>query len=215
MIDDFKRLCPEGVSLGYRRVEAGDARFLLAEEQRSLVTKSLPRRDQSGAARFVARQLLASRGWPDAVIGRASSGAPVWPDTIVGSLAHDDEVAVAAIGFSSDYRALGVDVEPALRLPEEIRALVRHADDRTPQGFDEALMDRLLFCAKEAVYKAVFPLDYVMLDYEDICVDLVQGFAETKMGRGVELLYTLNSRISVLAYIKQHRTASCVSPALV
>ncbi|NKX17147.1 hypothetical protein HGG75_24200 [Ochrobactrum pseudogrignonense] len=130
MIDDFKRLCPEGVSLGYRRVEAGMRDFYW-QRNSAAVTKSLPRRDQSGAARFVARQLLASRGWPDAVIGRASSGAPVWPDTIVGSLAHDDEVAVAAIGFSSDYRALGVDVEPALRLPEEIRALVRHADDRT------------------------------------------------------------------------------------
>lgn len=201
MIDDFKRLCPQGISLGYRRVEAGDARFLLAEEQRSLVTKSLPRRDQSGAARFVARQLLASRGWPDAVIGRASSGAPVWPDTIVGSLAHDDGVAVAAIGCSSDYRALGVDVEPALGLPEDIRALVRHKADRTPESAESALMDRLLFCAKEAVYKAVFPLDRVLLEYEDIITDLDNGTAVTRTGWFINLAYTIDVRIWVLAYM--------------
>ncbi|GAA5629104.1 4'-phosphopantetheinyl transferase Npt [Brucella sp. NBRC 12953] len=205
MIADFKRLCPEGISLGYRRVEPGDARFLLAEEQRSIVTKSLPRRDQSGAARFVARQLLADRGMAEMAIGRAPSGAPVWPQTIVGSLAHDDMVAVAAIGSAADYQALGVDVEPAMGLPEEIRALVRHKADRTPESAESALMDRLLFCAKEAVYKAVFPLDRVMLNYEDICVDFVKGRAETKTGRGVELVYALNSRLWVLSYLKQRK----------
>ncbi len=206
MLDELRVLCPQGVSLGYRRIEQGDARLLLAEEQRSIVTKALPRRDQSGAARCVARELLAVRGYPDAAIRRSPEGAPLWPHGIVGSLAHDEEVAVAAIGWAADYRALGVDVEPALGLPEEIRALVRHADDRTPSGGDEALMDRLLFCAKEAVYKAVFPLDHVMLNYEDIGVDLVKGRAETKTGRAVQLIAALNSRVWVLACLGQRET---------
>jgi len=67
-------------------------------------------------------------------------------------------------------------------------------------------MDRLLFCAKEAVYKAVFPLDHVMLNYEDICVDLVKGRAETKTGRSVQLIAALNSRVWVLAYLRQRET---------
>lgn len=201
MLEDLQVLCPQGVSLGYRRVRQGDARLLLAEEQRSIVTKSLPRRDQSGAARFVARQLLADRGMAEMAIGRAPSGAPVWPQPIIGSLAHDEEVAVAAIGWAADYRALGVDVEPAMGLPEEIRALVRHKADRTPESAESALMDRLLFCAKEAVYKAVFPLDRVLLEYEDIITDLDNGTAVTRTGWFINLAYTIDLRIWVLAYM--------------
>lgn len=90
-------------------------------------------------------------------------------------------------------------------MPEEIRALVRPTDDKTPQGADGALMDRLLFRAKEAVFKVVFPLEHVMLKYEDIWIDFVQGRAETTTGRGVELGYALNFLIWVLAYPKGYK----------
>src|SRR5262249_38730085 len=77
-----------------------------------------------GAARIVARQLLKRLGQPECAIPRTSGGASAWPAGVVGSLAHDSRVAVAAVGLSRDVGAVGIDVEPAESLPPELLDLV-------------------------------------------------------------------------------------------
>ena len=70
----------------------------------------------------------------------------------------------------------------------------------TPQELrriaDDPLRGRLLFAAKEAVYKAVYPLDRVFLEFHDIEVDLALSQAMTRTGRIVALRYCISSRIS-------------------
>jgi 4'-phosphopantetheinyl transferase EntD len=131
---------------------------------------------------------------------RASSGAPVWPSGITGSLAHDDEMAVAAVAPVSHIASLGIDVEPAHPLPDDIFALVATGADRA-DPVNRHLAGRILFSAKEAVYKAVYPLDREVLGYEDIVVDLTTGAAMTKTGRGARLVYCVAPRVVVLAFI--------------
>lgn len=46
-------------------------------------------RRASGAARIVARQLLARLGCAQTELPKESSGAPRWPFGVVGSLAHE------------------------------------------------------------------------------------------------------------------------------
>ncbi|TIN50339.1 MAG: 4'-phosphopantetheinyl transferase, partial [Mesorhizobium sp.] len=55
--------------------------------------------------------------------------------------------------------------------------------------------------AKEAVYKAVYPLDREVLGYEDITVDLNAGQATTKTGRKARLVYCAAPRVVVLAFV--------------
>jgi 4'-phosphopantetheinyl transferase EntD len=159
-------------------------------------------RRASGAARRIAHGLLADIGFDDFAILRTPSGAPAWPDGITGSLAHDDEMAVAAVAPVSQIGSLGIDVEPARPLPDDIFALVATRADVT-RAADRHLAGRILFSAKEAVYKAVYPLDRQILGYEDITVDLNAGHATTKTGRQTMLAYCVDPRVVVLAVVRR------------
>lgn len=190
---------PEGIATGCRAIRAGDWRLLLPSEARSILAMRDHMRDASGAAREVARDLIGALGGTAVPILRSASGAPVFPPGFVGSLAHDDEFAVAAVAKSTDYAALGIDVEPAEPLPIDVASIVRIAGDVT-DGIDESLSARLLFSAKEAVYKAVFPRDRVILGYEDIVIDLAERSGGTRNGRSLKLVFIRSPRIVVLAY---------------
>src|SRR5262249_11656525 len=109
----LEALAPPRVAVGCRRIEEGDEKALLPEEAEAISQFVLGSRRARGGARRVARDLLVQFGHPNWSLPRPPGGAPVWPDGVVGSLAHDREVAVAAIGSRRDLAGLGIDVEPA------------------------------------------------------------------------------------------------------
>ncbi|WP_202362295.1 4'-phosphopantetheinyl transferase family protein [Mesorhizobium sp. 131-3-5] len=193
-------IAPRNVRTGCRVIGDADEAHLLPEEARSIPARQPAMRLASGAARWIAHRLLADIGITDVAIMRAPSGAPVWPDGIIGSLAHDDDMAVAAVAPVGGIVSLGIDVEPAEPLPDDIFAIVATGADRIGAA-DARLAGRILFCAKEAVYKAAFPLDREVLGYEDIAVDLDAGRATTKTGRKVSLAYCIAPRVVVLAFV--------------
>ncbi|MFD1984042.1 4'-phosphopantetheinyl transferase [Mesorhizobium newzealandense] len=193
-------IAPKSVRIGCRVIRDGDEAHLLPEEAHSIPARQPAMRRASGAARWIAHGLLADVGVNDFAILRAPSGTPVWPDGITGSLAHDDDMAVAAVAHVAHIASLGIDVEPAQPLPDDILALVATRADRTDTA-DRHLAGRILFCAKEAVYKAAYPLDREVLGYEDITVDLDAGRAVTKTGREVSLAYCVAPRVVVLAFV--------------
>lgn len=130
---------------------------------------------QSRCARALAIDLLHAQGAADvAEIRKDARGRPQWPQGFTGSLSHTDGYALAATGARSRCAALGVDVEPALPLPEEAARLVLNDDERRwldgIGGFD-AGEGRLLFCAKECVHKAIEPLRGAWLDFADVSID--------------------------------------------
>ncbi|WP_246683217.1 4'-phosphopantetheinyl transferase superfamily protein [Mesorhizobium sp. B2-1-3A] len=205
MAQALAALAPYGVRTGCRLIREGDETHLLPEEARSIPARQPAMRRASGAARWIAHRLLADIGFDDVALPRAPSGAPAWPDGIIGSLAHDDDMAVAAVATVATVGrilSLGIDVEPALPLPDDIFGIVVTAADRTGAA-DPRLAGRILFAAKEAVYKAAYPLDREVLGYEDIAVDLDAGRATTKTGRGVSLAYCVAPRVAVLAFVRE------------
>ncbi len=58
---------------------------------------------------------------------------------------------------------------------------------------------KLLFAAKEAVYKALYPLDRVFLEFRDIEVDLVSRTAATRTGHTLALRTCVSSHVVVVA----------------
>ena len=108
-------------------------------------------------------------------------GAPIWPAGVVGSLAHDEAVAVAAVGLRRDFASIGIDVEPAGALPADMFALVATPRERRMID-DDPVKAKLLFAAKEAVYKAVYPLDRVFLEFGGIEIDLATGNGDDMHG---------------------------------
>lgn len=194
----IEALAVPGLLIGHRVISAGDKNALLDEEAASIASPVLAVRRASGAARIVARELLVRLGYAHAAIPKGASGEPIWPAGISGSIAHDDRIAVAAVGLERDIRAVGIDVEPAVPLPPEMLELIA-----TPQELrriaDDPLRGKLLFAAKEAVYKAVYPLDRVFLEFRDIEVDLVSRTATTRTGHTIALRTCVSSHVVVVA----------------
>ncbi|OLP55630.1 hypothetical protein BJF92_08110 [Rhizobium rhizosphaerae] len=208
-----------GLRLGCRAIRPGDEAHLLpGERERAGAAPSTPgspaeplpaaaplsphRRAAlraSGAARRLAREMMVASGHPAAPIPRAASGAPLFPSGLIGSLAHDEEMAVAALAPAGPGLSLGIDVEPFAPLTNEIAALVRQPGDIMPRELDPAHAARLLFSAKEAIYKASFPLTGEVLGYEHIACDLTQGTALIASGQRLRLAFRLSPRIVVLA----------------
>src|SRR5919197_1670142 len=106
-----------GIMIGHRLISPGDEHALLPDEAPAFLSSVLRVRRASGAARIVARELLARLGHAQWPVVRSASGAPVWPVGVVGSLAHDARAAVATVGLARDINALGIDIEPAEQLP--------------------------------------------------------------------------------------------------
>ena len=191
-----------GVTVGHRLISPGDEHALLKEEAPAFAASVVKVRRASGAARIVARQLLTQLGHPDCALPKGPAGAPVWPPGIIGSLAHDSRVAVAAVGMRVDVGALGIDVEPAECLAPELLDLVATPRERLDLG-DDAYRGRLLFVAKEAVYKAVHPLDQTFLEHHDVEIDLANRKAVVRNGRVVELRFSISAHhLAALAFLR-------------
>jgi 4'-phosphopantetheinyl transferase EntD len=193
-----------GIAIGHRVISAGDEHALLPEEALAFATSVVKVRRASGAARIVARDLLARLGHGGCALPKCSGGAPTWPNGVVGSMAHDDRVAVAAVGRSRDVGAIGIDVEPAELLPAELLDMVATPLERLKIA-DDPYRGRLLFVAKEAVYKAVYPLDRTFLEHHDVEVDIVERKATVRNGRVVELRFSLSTHLVALAFLQELR----------
>jgi 4'-phosphopantetheinyl transferase EntD len=139
-------------------------------------------------------------GCPPRAIPKSDAGFPIWPEGMVGSLAHDDEVAMAALAAKSDFLSVGIDIEPAEPLEHGLLEIVATPNERLDAAGDP-IRGRLLFAIKEAVYKAVNPLDGVFLDHHDVEVSLTGGTAAVGQGRRVEFRYCVGGHIVVLAFI--------------
>ncbi|MGA9872329.1 MAG: 4'-phosphopantetheinyl transferase superfamily protein, partial [Rhodococcus sp. (in: high G+C Gram-positive bacteria)] len=76
----------------------------------------------------------------------------------------------AVLGYSMQVRSVGIDAEPHGPLPDGVLDAVSVAAERdwlTTVDSAEMHWDRLLFCAKEATYKAWEPLTGRWLGFED------------------------------------------------
>lgn len=156
----------------------------------ALVRGSAPCRvDEFAGARRCARAALAALGAQPTPIGRGPHGEPLFPAGYLGTLSHSDGIAVAAVAArSSGLRAIGIDVEPHAPLPPglaqeilvgEEQEMVRCAGRDRP----ETAWDRLVFCAKEATYKAWHHFGGGWLDFRDgkVQVDPVRQLCTTTL----------------------------------
>lgn len=190
-----------GVKLGHRLISPGDEDALLMEEAAAFAGSVVKVRRASGAARIVARQLLQQFGHPPCALPKGAAGAPVWPAGIIGSMAHDSRIAVAAVGMRADVGALGVDIEPAEPLPSELLDLVATPQEQLKLAHD-AYRGRLLFVAKEAAYKAVYPLDRMFLEHHDVEINLAERKAVVRNARVVELRFSTSAHhLVALAFL--------------
>jgi len=164
-----RRLFPACVRVAEMDPSEADPSRLHPAEQRQIERAAPGRRREYSAGRLLARSLLDSLGAAAAPLLNGPDRAPAWPAGFVGSISHCPTLCAVVVAPTPDICAVGVDVEPAAALAADIEPLVLTARDRDsiaqlPPPI-RALGSRLVFSAKEAFYKALYPTTGVFLDF--------------------------------------------------
>jgi len=107
---------------------------------------------------------------------------------------------VALAPKSGPLAALGVDVEEAQPLPEDLIDLVLLPRERNA-ALERPLLGRLIFAAKEAVYKAIHPLTGERLEYHDIACSPDLNVARIADGRSLPLFWIDAPRLVVVSVL--------------
>ena len=170
----IEEILPESVAAAEAFTDPPGVELFPAEEA-AIARAWDKRRREFTTARYCARLALARIGVPAAPIVPGERGAPGWPDGVVGSMTHCAGYRAAAVARATDVVTIGVDAEPNEPLPEGVeesvtgpaeRAWLSRMDVHRP----DVCWDRLVFSAKESVYKAWFPLPRRWLDFSEAVV---------------------------------------------
>jgi 4'-phosphopantetheinyl transferase EntD len=145
---------------------------LFPEEAEIIAHAVETRRREYAAVRSCARACLVRLGYPRVPILPGVGGAPMWPAGVQGSMTHCAGYAAAAVGPDRRISAIGIDAEPDAPLPDGVLDLVATPAEQDRLAAIEPApnspnWDRLLFSAKEAVYKAWFPIVGEWLDHQE------------------------------------------------
>jgi 4'-phosphopantetheinyl transferase EntD len=152
---------------------------LWPEEEALLGPRASPKRRQDFAAgRACARRALVQLGAPAGGILSGSNRQPLWPAGIVGSITHCSGYCAAAVAWAAHVCAIGIDAEVNAALEDGVVAQVCNAAEQewirsAPQG--DMPWATIVFCAKESIYKAWFPLTGRWLGFEDVMVRVDPG----------------------------------------
>ncbi|WP_116599839.1 MULTISPECIES: 4'-phosphopantetheinyl transferase family protein [Primorskyibacter] len=147
---------------------------LFAEETAATRKMVEKRHREFAAGRAAARAAMAELSLPPVAIPMGHDRAPVWPEGLCGSISHCAGAAVAVVAHHDTATALGIDIEddtpldadlwPDILTPQEVDWLMRQPE---PTRGRHA---KAIFSAKEAVYKAQYPLTGRMLRFHDVVI---------------------------------------------
>ena len=164
----IETLLPPNVSAVDRRGDVASA--APQPEEEPLIAGAVgARRAEFATARSCAREALSRLGAPTGAILRGPKREPLWPAGIVGSITHCIGYRAAAVARAQAVLTIGIDAEPHAAVPARVAPRLLDAEERA--WIDGAApgihWDRLIFSAKESVYKAWFPLARRWLGFED------------------------------------------------
>lgn len=174
---------------------AGCAQADPGQEQPAFAGEDLPgavpaRLREFRAGRAAARAALAEIGHPAMAIPHGQDRAPVWPAGIIGSITHSaTECLAIVLPVNGRVRGIGIDLEPVAPLTRDLWPAVldeveRQALAAIPECRQaEAAMAR--FVAKEAAYKAQYPLTLTLLGFHDLRLSFAAGGYRAELQRPV------------------------------
>lgn len=157
---------------------ADPSEIVLFPAEEAVVAAAVDKRRQEFATvRACARRALARLGHPPRPLLPDERGAPQWPGGVVGSMTHCAGYRSAAVARTSDVETVGIDAEPHSPLPDGVLDLIARPEERERldalgAARPDIAWDRLLFSAKESVYKAWFPLTQEWLDFQEVSVTI-------------------------------------------
>ena len=143
------------------------------------------RRQEFSAGRAHARTVLQRLGLDSPVVPVGADRSPRWPRGFVGSISHAGELVLAVAASCTRVRALGVDLEPGLPLDNDLVNRICRPEElsRLAASAEPLRQAKLIFSAKESVYKCVAPQMGIFLDFPDLEI-IFDGEPERFHARG-------------------------------
>jgi 4'-phosphopantetheinyl transferase EntD len=168
MID---QILPPAIQTAFRYDDLGPA-LLFPEETDHIARAVDKRRREFGTVRACAREALSELGFPPQPILPGRRGAPTWPDGVIGSMTHCDGYRAAAVALAGDAAGVGIDAEPGAPLPNGVLEAIALPAERRRLEILSARhpgvpWDRMLFSAKESVFKVWYPIVGTELAFEE------------------------------------------------
>ena len=151
---------------------------LLKAEQALVVGAAQTRIEQFTAGRVCSRIALSRFGVATTTpILQTEDRAPIWPPGFVGSISHTDTWCAAAVARAEQVRSIGIDMEPATPLQESLwrRVCTPKERDWLHGLASPGLMGKVLFSAKESVYKCQYPLTTEFLGFHAVELEIDDG----------------------------------------
>ena len=148
---------------------------LLKSEEALVEGAAQTRIEQFSAGRVCSRIALGRLGVAATTpILRGEDRAPIWPPGFIGSISHTDTWCAAAVARTEDIRSLGIDLESSTPLKEALlkRVCTPKERDWLHQLPAPGVTGKILFSAKEAVYKCQYPLSNQFLGFHAVEIEL-------------------------------------------
>lgn len=154
-----------------------DALSQLSATERQAVQRAIPARQREFATgRVQARRLLQGLGVAPAALLPGPDRDPLWPEGVAGSISHNRECCAVAVCPVSHSRSLGIDVEFTTPLEPELweRILTPRELSRLAQApaSERGSIAKLIFSAKESLYKYQYPLTRERLEFHEVEIEL-------------------------------------------
>lgn len=170
----FASLLPDWVRVSEMDPATADSAMLLPEERTFVAAAVERRRREFAAGRNLAHSLLAGLG-KEAPLRREPDGRPAWPPGIVGSITHCATLAAVAVASADDCAGIGIDIEVNRPLSQgTARFILGEREQQWIRRSDPRLATETLlrvFCAKEALYKAIYPIARCALPLHALTVE--------------------------------------------
>jgi len=171
----IRALLPGGV-VAATTTEPGDEALLLPAEALCVQRAVDKRRREFAAGRTCARRALAELGVAAAPLLVGADRQALWPAEVVGSITHTAGFCAAAAARAADFRGIGIDTEIVGRVTAPLWASICVAEEvawlKSLEPRLRARTATLIFSAKEAFYKAQFPVAGERVGFLDVAIDL-------------------------------------------
>lgn len=151
--------------------------FIGAEElmpnEKLLTSKFSEKRIKDfSTGRFCARKAMEHIGHERSEILMGTDKQPIWPNGLVGSISHTSALTGAIVGFSSQIKAIGLDIETIGKITPEMWGLLYTKNEKdflnTLPLEQVPYYTTLFFSFKESFYKMQHPITKTYLDFIEV-----------------------------------------------
>jgi 4'-phosphopantetheinyl transferase EntD len=149
---------------------------LMGTEAAHLTRAIDKRKAEFAAGRAAARSAMQALDITPGPIPAHADRSPIWPDGIRGSISHKDTLCAAVITRAPVH--LGLDIEENTDLdPGLLESICISSEIEATRGGNQAQFAKLIFCAKEAAYKAQYPITRQLFgfDHMEITLDVARN----------------------------------------